>query len=73
MSAVENKIEAVEFLLASFFRNPTKAERDQSIAEKYATNENVAIYVDFSKEELKIQLCTLQSQLSGEWWCSSMP
>ena len=73
MSAVENKIEAVEFLLASFFLKSIQAERVQSIAEKYATNEYVAVYARFSEEELKLQLGILQNQLTGEWWCSSMP
>jgi len=66
MSAVENEIEAVKFLLASFFLIPTQAERMQSIAEKYVTNEYVAVYARFSEEELKLQLVILQNQLTGE-------
>ena len=73
MSDVDNKIEAVEFLLTSFFLNPIEADRKQSIAEKYATNTYVAVYADFSKKELKNMLGILQNQLTGEWWCSSMP
>jgi len=60
MSDIENEIEAVKFLLASFFLNPIQAKREQSIAEKYATNNYVAVYADFSKEALQQQLVELQ-------------
>jgi len=72
MSAVEKKIEAVEFLLASFFLIPTQAERMQSIAEKYLTNEHVAVYARFPEEALQHHVGFLQIHLSVSCWSSSM-
>jgi uncharacterized protein (DUF608 family) len=67
MSTVDaNEIEAVKFLLASFFDNPIEAERQLSIVEKAETNAHVKTYADFSKQELKEQLSALQKQFNGE-------
>ncbi len=64
--SVEKKIEAVEFLLASFFGNPKEAERECSIVEKAATNEHIKTYASFSKKELIEELAALRKQLNGE-------
>ncbi len=64
--SVEKKIEAVEFLLASFFGNPKETERERSIAEKAATNEHIKTYGRFSENKLQDQLTALQKQLNGE-------
>ena len=66
MSTFEQKIEAVEFLLGSFFTNPTQAERQQLIFEKAETNVHIKTYTEFTIQELKEQLKALQKQLIGE-------
>jgi len=66
MSDLEKKIEAVEFLLASFFKYSNDAsERENAIREKYAENDSVAIYAEFPKEKLQDQLILLQNRLNG--------
>ena len=66
MSTVEKEIEAVKFLLGSFFGNPEDYERQQSIVEKAATNDHIKTYAEFSEVELREQLTALQKQLTGE-------
>ena len=66
MSDAQKKIDAVEFLLASFRRNPNEAAKEKAIEEETTTNKHVDIYAEFSKAELKEQLVALQKQLNSE-------
>ena len=79
--SIENKIEAVEFLLASFFGNPNEALREIFIIEKAVTNEHIKTYARFSEAELKEQLlgksqnieCPALSKMDdtgNSWWHS---
>ena len=65
---VEKKIEAVEFLLGSYFGSPSENERTEVIVKQFETtkNEYLKTYAGFSVEKLEKQLDFLQSQLSGE-------
>jgi hypothetical protein len=66
--SVEKEMEAVKFLLGSFFGSPPENERTELIVEQFETtkNEYLKTYAEFSKAELKGQLIVLQGQLSGE-------
>jgi len=67
MSAIDKKIEAVDFLLASFFIHPNdEVMREMMARDKCAKNDSVAIYARMSEVELKQQLVILQNQRSGE-------
>jgi len=65
MSDLEKEIEAVKFLLASFFDDPTEAERTGAIREKAVENVQVKVYARMSEAELKQQLVALQARLNG--------
>ena len=63
MSDLDKKeIEAVKFLLASFFGDPSDAERQASIRAEASENKYVKTYADFSKEELKELLRVFHEQ-----------
>lgn len=66
MYGVRQEIEAVKFLLSSFFGRPDEAERFESIKVKAASNESIKVYAGFSMVQLQEQLVVLQNQLFGE-------
>jgi hypothetical protein len=67
LSSIDEEIQAVKFLLASFFKySNDEAERVKAIKEQCAKNDSVAIYTDFPKEKLQDQLISLQNQRSGK-------
>jgi hypothetical protein len=66
MSAIDKKIDAVEFLLVSFFEYQNDEARVKAIREKCAVNEFVAIYARMTEDKLNEHLVILQSRLSGE-------
>jgi len=72
---VEKKIEAVEFLLGSYFGSPSENERTALIVKQFEAtkNEYLKTYAEFSKAELKEQLIALQGQLSDSIVLPSSP
>jgi hypothetical protein len=66
--SVDKEIEAVKFLLGSYFGSPSESERTDLITNQFqeTKNEYLKTYAEFSKAELKEQLIVLQGQLSGE-------
>ena len=68
MSDLEKDIEAVKFLLGSFFGDPSEVDRQALIRAEAAENKYVKTYADFSKEELKGQLRILQAQSAGSFF-----
>jgi hypothetical protein len=66
--SIEKEIEAVKFLLGTFFGGPLENERTGLITNHFEAtkNEYLKTYAEFSNEELKEQLIALQKQLGGE-------
>ena len=67
MSSIDKKIEAVEYLLASFFiHSNDEAEREKAVREKCDENNAVAIYARMSEEKLTEQLVILNSKFGSK-------
>ena len=66
MSVMEKEIEAVKFLLESFFEEPAnETARNILIKKEVEVNKHVKKFASFSIQELKGQLNFLQNQITG--------
>jgi len=65
MPDIEKEIQAVKFLLASFFDDPPEVERKKAITKKAAENEYVKVNARLPEKRLQEQLWFLQAKLNG--------
>jgi hypothetical protein len=65
--SVDKEIEAVKFLLGTFFGSPLEHERTELIIKQFEAtkNEDLKTYAEFPKAVLKEILIILLGQLSG--------